>query len=49
MRKIGNLYILTEPEMDEIRYKLDWYFKYKAMAEIDWEELEREKPVEAAL
>lgn len=49
MRKIGTLYIVTESEMDDIRYKLDWYFKYKAMAEIDWEELEREKPSQADL
>lgn len=49
MRKIGKIYIVTESELDEINYKLDWYFKYKAMAEIDWEELEREKPTEKAL
>lgn len=38
MQKIGSLYILTESEMDEIHYTLDWLYKYKAMAEIDWTE-----------
>lgn len=47
MKKIGKYYIVSEIEIDEIRYKLDWYYKYKVMAEIDWEELEREEPVEA--
>lgn len=45
MKKIGKYYIVSEIEMDEIIYKLDWYFKYKVMAEIDWEELEREKSI----
>ncbi len=49
MKKIGNYYIVSEIEMDEIRYKLDWYYKYKVMAEIDWEELEHEQAVETAL
>lgn len=49
MKKIGNFYIVSEIEMDEIRYKLDWYYKYKVMAEIDWDELEHEQAVETAL
>lgn len=49
MRKIGKLYIVTESEMDEIRYKLDWYFKYKAMSEIDWREQEHEESNQADL
>lgn len=49
MRKIGKIYIVTESELDEINYKLDWYFKYKAMSEIDWEELDHEEHSQADL
>lgn len=38
MQRIGNLYILSESEMDEINYNLDLYYNYKAMAEINWTE-----------
>lgn len=49
MRKIGKLYIVTESEMDEIRYDLDLFYKYKVMAELNWREQEHEESNQADL
>lgn len=38
MQKIGNYYLLSEAEMDDMNYSLDLFFKYKAMSELNWEE-----------
>ena len=40
MKKIGNIYILTEKEMDALRYELDKCRKYKILAE--WEKADEE-------
>ena len=32
MKKIGNIYILTEKEMDALRYELDKCRQYKILA-----------------
>ena len=35
MKKIFNYYILSAKEMDEIQYTIDWYHKYKILAELE--------------
>ena len=42
MKKIGNIYILTEKEMDALRYELDKCRKYKILAEMEWEKADEE-------
>ena len=42
MKKIGNIYILTEKEMDALRYELDKCRKYKILAEMEWEKPDEE-------
>lgn len=42
MKKILKHYILSEKEMDEIRYTLDWYHKYKILAELEWKSDEKD-------
>lgn len=42
MKKIFNHYILTAKEMDEIQYTIDWYHKYKILAELEWKSDEKD-------
>ena len=42
MKKIFNHYILTVKEMDEIQYTIDWYHKYKILAELEWKSDEKD-------
>lgn len=37
MKKVFGHYILNENEMDRINYLLDFYRKYKIMAELNWD------------
>lgn len=37
MKKVFGHYILSENEMDRINYLLDFYRKYKVMAELKWD------------
>ena len=45
MKKIFNYYILTAKEMDEIQYTIDWYHKYKILAEREWKSDEKDAEV----
>ena len=42
MKKLFNHYILTEKEMDKIKYTIDWYHKYKILAELEWKSDEKD-------
>jgi hypothetical protein len=42
MKKIFNHYILSAKEMDEIQYTIDWYHKYKILAELEWKSDEKD-------
>ncbi len=42
MKKIFNYYILSAKEMDEIQYTIDWYHKYKILAELEWKSDEKD-------
>ena len=45
MKKILKHYILSEKEMDEIRYTLDWYHKYKILSELEWKSDEKDAEI----
>ena len=42
MKKIFNYYILSAKEMDEIQHTIDWYHKYKILAELEWKSDEKD-------
>lgn len=42
MKKLFNHYILSEKEMDEIQYTIDWYHKYKILTELEWKSDEKD-------
>ena len=42
MKKIFNYYILSAKEMDKIQYTIDWYHKYKILAELEWKSDEKD-------
>ena len=42
MKKIFNYSILSAKEMDEIQYTIDWYRKYKSLAELEWKSDEKD-------